>query len=233
MRKALAGFFALALCSAAPAFAQDAPPAIPTPTPVVEPVTEARVPNFLGATGLLYAPSAYTQGNRVVTPYIAGNSDFFGGGVVGGIGDRFEVGLSVLDFDNNLGGDTEFFLNAKFNFLRETDKYPALAAGVIDALDSTDQGQSWYVMASKYFTRTEIEQRFAVKGHLGFGGGLYDEEIIAGAEFFFGRNLSLMAEYVNSDFDFGARYTHRGFAATLGWFDTKHIGGQLSYTVRF
>jgi len=57
---------------------------------VVVPATEARVPNFFGATGLLQAPSAYTQGNRVVTPYLAGTNAFFGGSLLRG---EFDIAL--------------------------------------------------------------------------------------------------------------------------------------------
>lgn len=224
MRKAFAGLFALTLAlSVAPAFAQDV-------EPVVRPNTETRVPNFLGATGLLLAPSAYTQREGNAAAYIAGTSDFFGGGVTAGVGDRLELGLSVLDFDDDLGGDTEVLFNAKFALLQETSNLPQLSVGVIDAFDSLDIDPSWYVVASKYFTRTDTEQEFALKGHLGFGGGVYDEEIFAGAELFWANNVSFVAEFVNSNFNIGGRFHTNGFSATIGWFDFDSIGGQLAYT---
>lgn len=224
MRYSYVGACLLALATAGPAFAQaDA-------TTEVKPSTEARVPNFLGSTGLLLTPSAYTQGDRRISGFIGGTSDFFAGGIVGGIGSRLEVGLGGFDPD---GGDTEFLLNAKYNLLRETNKWPSISVGVIDAFDDISDDASWFVVASKYFTRSELEQRFALKGHVGFGGGVFDEEIFAGAELFFDRSLSGIAEVANSDFNFGARYTSGGFAATLALFDFDHLGGNLSYTVRF
>lgn len=217
-------FFALLLSLfSAPAFAQA------TPTTESRPATEARVPTFFGSTGLLTVPSAYTQGNRVVTPFFGGTGDFYGGGVLGGITDRFEIGAGAFSFDN----DVDVLLNAKLLLLQEKRIWPALSVGVVDALDQLDRGPGWYVVASKYFTRSELEQRFALKGHLGYGGGIFDEEPFAGAELFFNRNLSAMAEYRDGDVSLGARYTYRGWAATLAWFDLDTVGGQISYSVRF
>jgi hypothetical protein len=224
MRKAFAGLFLLTLALAAPAFAQDV-------ETVSRPNTEARVPNFLGATGLLYTPTAYTQREANGTLYLTGNSDFFGGGAVAGITDRLEVGVGILDFDDDLGGDTEILFNAKFQLLKETNQLPALSVGVVDAFDQLDLDPSWYVVASKFFTRTDTEQDFALKGHVGFGGGIYDEEIFAGAELLFANNFSVLAEYMNSDFNVGGRYHYKGWSATLGWFDFKHLGGQLAYSI--
>jgi hypothetical protein len=96
-----------------------------------------------------------------------------------------------------------------------------------------DVDPSWYVVASKYFTRRDTDADFALKGHLGFGGGIYDEEIFAGAELFFNRNLSAIAEFVNDDFNIGARWAMRGFTATIGLFDFEDLGGGIAYTARF
>jgi hypothetical protein len=198
------------------------------------PSTEARVPNFIAATGLLYAPSAYTVGDRGASAYAAGNASFFGGGAVIGITDRFELGLGVLDLDSDLGGDTQFLLNAKFNILAEKNQWPGLSVGVIDALDEFDGGVSWYVVASKYFTRADTDQRFALKGHLGYGGGtFFDEDLFAGAELFFRPNFSAMAEFVNDNFNVGGRLHWKAFTATVALFDFSDLGGQITYNVRF
>jgi hypothetical protein len=225
MRKACAGLLALALTAlGGPAMAQN-------PAPVDRPVTTARTPNFLGASGLLFAPSAYAETEGNWTAFIYGHENFVDGGLrTGLIRDQLEVGFTVIGFD---GGDTEFLGNAKWNFLRETDSRPAVAVGVIDAFDQLDVDPSFYVVASKYFTRSEIEQRFALKGHVGWGMGIFDDEFFAGAELFFDRNLSAMVEFVNDDFNIGARYTHRGFAFTIGLFDWDDFGGGVAYTARF
>jgi hypothetical protein len=223
MRKVIVGVFLLAL-AAVPAFAQtDA-------TPVKAPVTEARTPNFLGATGLLFAPSAYVQSDRDASVYFNGGNGLIDGGAVAGIGNRFEVGVTGFHIE---GGETNALVNAKFNFLQEKKSMPAISAGIIDGFNALRGDHSWYVVASKYFTRGDTDQRFSLKGHLGYGGGLFDDEIFAGAELFFDRNLSAMAEFVNDDFNIGARYTYRGFTGTVGLFDFDRIGGGVSYTAHF
>jgi len=221
MRKAIAGLFALTLVTAVPAFAQDV-------ETVARPNTEARTPNFLGSTGLLFAPSAYTQARESGALAIAGNSDFIGGSAVAGIIDRLEVGVGVVDFDN---ASTEVLINAKYNLLKETDSLPAFSVGVVDAADQLDIDPSWFVVASKFFTRADTEQDFALKGHIGFGGGIYDEEIFAGAELFWKNDLSFLAELVNSDINIGGRYHYKGWTATVALFDFDSLGGQLAYHV--
>jgi len=223
------------LALAGPAFAQaDPAPGAPAGTTIVAPSTEARVPNFLGSTGLLAIPSAYVQGRDSASLFIYGTSQFVNGGVLAGIANRLEVGLGILGSTNGFGRDDVNFLgNAKLNLLAETRNLPAISVGVIDAFNRLDTGPSWFVVGSKYFTRTEVEQRFALKGHIGFGGGIYDEEPFFGAELFFTPNLSAMAEYLNGDINLGGRYSYRGFAATVGLFDFGRLGGGLSYTATF
>jgi hypothetical protein len=227
VRLALSSLCALALFGAAPAFAQD------NPTPVEAPSTEARSPNFLGLTGLLYTPSAYVQGNRDASAFFFAHSDFFGGGALVGLGDRAEIGVSIFKTDSTFGDDVDVLLNGKFQLLKETDKLPAFSVGVADAFDSLDIGTSWYLVASKYFTRRQTDQPFALKGHVGYGGGIYDEEIFAGADLFFNRSMGLMAELVNGRFNVGARWQSGGFAATVGLFNFSRIGAGLSYTAHF
>lgn len=232
MHKALASLCVLTLAVlASPAHAQAPAPAGAGKT-VEAPATTARTPNFFGATGLLYAPSAYVQGDRTITPFINGNRDFVSGGALAGIGNRFEVGVSVLG-EQNFGDDTDILANAKFQLLREKKSIPAVAVGVTDAFDQLGVDPSWYVVASKYFTRSEIEQRFALKGTVGFGGGIYNDEPFGGLELFFDRNLSAMAEVTNGDINIGGRYTYKGWAATLGLFDLSHFGGGLAYSLTF
>lgn len=226
---------ALSLCALALALAFPAAPAVAQDVEEEStvPATESRIPNFLGTTGLLNIPSAYTPGDRGASAFIAGTSGFFGGGATVGITDRFEIGFGVLDFDDDLGGDTEFLLNLKANLLQERENVPAISVGVIDVTDSLDADVSWYVVASKYFTRASTDTPFALKGHLGYGGGIYDDEIFAGAELFFQPYLSLLAEYQNDDFNVGGRFHWNAFSATLALFDLSKIGGQITYSIRW
>lgn len=224
MNKAYMAAALLTMAVAAPGFAQDI-------EPIERPASEDRTPNFVGATGLLLLPSAYVQERSAVSAFIYGSDNFITGGAVAGVLDKLEIGGTVLDPD---GGSTEFLLNGKFQLIREEGSTPAIAVGVVDVLDELGGDPSWYVVASKYFTRAQTEQRFAVKGHLGFGGGsLYDEEIFAGAELVLDQRWSGIAEYVNSDFNVGVRFAKEGFAATLALFDLDDFGGGVSYSFRF
>jgi exopolysaccharide biosynthesis protein YbjH len=237
MRMVSAGLFVLLLAAAGPAFAGS------ETEPEERPVTEARVPSFFGPTGLFLAPSAYVQRTGEVSPHVYATSDFVGGGVVGGIADRFEVGVSIFDLDNGFkhgkkhhGGDDDdltFLPHGKFNFLSETDSRPAVSVGALDWLGELDDDPSWYLVASKYFTRHETDQDFALKGHVGFGGGIYGEEPFGGAELFWGQHISAMAEYVDGDVNLGGRFYYNGFAATIGWFDFDEVGGGVSYSFQF
>lgn len=218
------------LGTSSPVFAQ--PASAPTED-------RTRFPNFLGATGLLYIPSAYTLGDREWAGHFHANSDFHGGGILTGITDRFELGLTFLDTQDDTNrsffdeGDTQVLANGKFNLLTETRSRPAFAVGVIDAFQELKSDPSWYVVASKYFTRGDTDQRFALIGHLGYGDGIYNDDFFAGAELLFNRNMSAMAEYQDGKFNVGVRARYRGFAATVGLFDTKQFGGGISYTVQF
>ncbi len=226
MRKAFALFLASFLF-AAPAFAGD------EVDEEARPASESRIANVFGASGLITIPSAYSQRDGTATAYFTGNGDFIGGGVLGGWGaDRlgFEAGVSVLDFDN---ASTEVLGNLKLTFLQETDTIPALAVGVIDVADSLDIGQSWYVVASKYFTRQDTDQDFALKGHFGFGGGIYDEEVFGGAELFFGPNLSGLVDVANGEVNVGGRYQSGAFNVMLYLVDLDRFGGSLNYAIRF
>ncbi len=228
MRKACAGLMILALAAfAIPAHAADV-------QDVQRPSTEARVPNFLGSTGLLELPSAYVQPNRQVSAFVGGTNKFVIGGVIGGIADRLEVGVGVAGGNGgDFGSDVNVLVNAKYQVLREKRNLPAIAVGVVDAADQLGLDPSWYVVASKYFTKSEIEQRFALKGHVGYGGGLYGDSPFGGAELFFDRHLSAMAEYRDGDINVGGRYTYKAFTATIALFDLNSIGGEVAYSFRF
>src|SRR4051794_9327560 len=110
MRRSILGL-CLALLAAVPASAG------PALTPAASSAATARVPNFLGSTGLMYAPSAYVQGNRDGSVFLAGSGDFFAFGALVGITDRFELGIGGLDPDH---GSTDVLLNAKLQVLKES-----------------------------------------------------------------------------------------------------------------
>jgi hypothetical protein len=205
---------------------------------VPRPTGEARVPNFLGATGLLLVPSAYLQKDRQLSAHVGGTSDFLGGGAVLGFANRLEIGVAGVDADAGVaGGESGILANAKLGVLQETLTMPALSVGVIDAFDALDRDASWYVVASKYvigyFVQGLTGQQIAAKLHLGYGGGLYDQEIFAGAELFLRGPLSGMAEVANGEVNLGGRYHARHWTATVALFDFDQIGGEVVYTMAF
>src|SRR5947208_3357658 len=71
----------------------------------------------------------------------------------------------------------------------------------------------------------------ALKLHLGYGGGIYGRELLAGTELFVADNVSAMAEYAHGDVNVGGRFHARHFSATVGLFDFRHVGGGIGYTV--
>jgi len=218
----------LILGSAAPALAQ--------PDAFARPNAEARAPNFLGATGLLLAPSAHVQRDREVSIVAAGNARFVAGGAVVGVGNRMELGAAVLDSgDEFAAGETELLANARLNLFPETLIRPAFSVGVSDALDALDLGPGWYLVTSKtiipYFVRAVAGREAALKLHLGYGGGIYDEEPFAGLELFGPGSLSGMAEVVHGRVNLGARFFRRGLCVTAGLFALDHGGGSISYSL--
>ena len=218
---------ALALCCAAPAHAQ---PSLLT--------GGSATPNFLGTTGLLLTPSAYTVGDRGISGHAYAHSDFQSYGLQVGITSRFEIGAAFLDRDE--GRDDGILANAKFNLLRESFVLPAISVGVTDAFDELNVDPSWYLVASKDLSRTIPLGLFPIRAHLGFGGGVYDDELFAGLEMNLGTpfsalpivrpTFSAMAEYQNGNVNLGLRGRFHGFSATVGLFDFSEIGGGISYT---
>lgn len=230
LRKALAALAVMAGLLAVPAHAQDERPSLLG--------GGSAVPNFFGATGLLTTPTAYTVGDKGVSAHAYFGDDANSYGFLVGPFNRLEIGGTFLDFDGGL--DEEFIVNAKFSLLQENFALPGVAVGVIDAFDELNADPSWYVVASKDLSRTIPLGLIQWKLNLGYGGGIYDDEIFAGAEFNIGTPLdvipvtrptfSFLAEYANDDVNLGLRGRWRGFAATVGFLDFDDVFGGVSYT---
>jgi hypothetical protein len=209
--------------------------------PVPLPPGGAAVPNFLGTTGLLYTPSAYTVGQRGISGHFHVHPDYRSYGFLFGPSDRIEAGLTLLDADSGFmgGSGTQLLANAKLSLLKESAFIPGIAVGVTDAFDSLDQGVGWYAVASKDLSRTIPLHLLDLQAHLGYGGGLFDQEVFAGLELHIGTPLdavpvlhprfSAMAELRRGEVDLGVRARWRGFAATVALFDLKQIGFGFSY----
>lgn len=197
-------------------------------------------PNFLGVSGLLNTPSAYTVGSNQAGAYFSATPDYTAGGVLAGIGNRFEVGVTVLGFDTSGRSDTNVLANAKFALLREKGPLPAVAVGVTDAFDSLNIDPSWYLVASKDLTKILGVTGLPLRVHAGYGGGLYNDRPFFGAELGLGTPLDLLpvthphfsaiAEYQDEDVNLGLRGSWKGLSGTVSLFDFDRVGFALSYT---
>ncbi len=195
---------------------------------------------FLGNTGLLYAPTSATVGNRMVEAHAYFHDDFNAYGALLGITDRFEIGLNYMSFNSDCACDDDaFLLNLKYRVVQETLGTPAVAVGVVDLLDELDVDPSWFAVASKSFPKF-LPVAGGVRVHFGYGGGLYDDKVFGGFEIGLGTPLdalpskvrpkfSFMGEVVASNFNIGVRGSWSGFAATIALFDGDQFGGGLSY----
>src|SRR6266542_358320 len=112
MRKTAVLCLTLALAPTSPARAQRSVSA--------RPIEEARVPNFLGTTGLLLIPSAYLQRDRQLSAVGGGSGDFVAGGVLAGWRNRLELGAVGLDPDTAFDGGARLVANAKLGLFQET-----------------------------------------------------------------------------------------------------------------
>jgi hypothetical protein len=232
MRIACAAMLLAGLLAAAPAHAQDGPSILPA--------GGTGTPNFLGITGLLTAPYAGTLGNRAIGGHVHVHEDFRTFGALAGIGDRFELGLTWADLDSSLGGGDGLLVNAKADVLKESMVMPGLSVGAVDIFDELDVDTSWFVVASKRIPRILGLLGFSL--HLGYGGGVYSDDVFAGAEINLGTPLdalpishptfSLMGEYVNDRFNIGLRGKWRGLGVTVGVFDWDDFGGGISYSIK-
>jgi hypothetical protein len=200
------------------------------------PAGENRVPNFLGATGLLLIPSAYLQHDRQLSAFVAGISDSIAGGVAAGVRNRLELSVAGADMEEFAHGQSGVLANAKLSLVKETLMLPALSVGVVDVFDTLEPQPSWYLVASKYVIRYFVQglsgQDLALKLHMGFGGGIYDTKLFLGTELFFRGPLAGMAEYANGELNLGGRYSAGHWSATLGLFDLRHVGGGIVFTAR-
>jgi hypothetical protein len=104
---------------------------------------------------------------------------------------------------------------------------------VVDIADSIDL--SIYGVISKGFGRVALggTTGAGIRAHLGYGTGLFTDNIFGGAELLFTDKLSVMAEYDGSDVNFNGRFVlGRGVHADLGLLDGD-IGGGLAYVAGF
>lgn len=197
-------------------------------------------PSFLGGTGLLLTPSAYTVGDRGGTVFAYGSSRFSSFGVVVGPHERLELGATFLDFRAGACCGDKWIGSAKALLVKEKAFLPAFSVGVTDFTDEIGLDPGWYVVASKDLSTLTPFRSVPLRAHVGFGDGIFNLEPFAGLELDLGRpvaapvvggpRFSGIAEYINRDVNLGLRGRYRGFSATVSLFDFSRIGGGIAYT---
>lgn len=195
------------------------------------PVGEAHVPNILGVTGLIQLPSAYLERDRHISFFLHSSNGPIGGAILG-VANRVEIGVREEKVRGRAG---RFLTSAKISLLREQLILPAVSVGVVDAFGGDSPAAGGYVVVSKYvipyFLDALIGRSFALKFHVGYGGGVLGRKPFAGAELFPTEHLSGMAEIVNGRANLGVRYFQRGFSATVGLLGADHTVGSISFGV--
>lgn len=127
-----------------------------------------------------------------------------------GIGGRLEVGADVYDI-KSIYSPAPVYYNAKYLLLKETAKYPALAAGTM--LIGNNVSASYYIVGCKSFKQTRL--------HLGAQTKNNDTWALIGSDYALGHGLSLLADWQTGD----GRYQ----AYSIYWQTTPSIGLTLYY----
>jgi len=191
----------------------------------------AAAPSYLGPTGLIFTPTAGVAPMRSWSAHGHGTKDLTLWGVDFGLTDAIEVGATLLDPSP---GGTRVFGNGKWQVTKEKGtSSPAIAIGVIDVADSIDT--SVYGVISKGFGRVALGSRTGIglRASVGYGTGLFDDNIFGGAELLWTDKLTLMGEYDGRDINVNARLMiGRGVHADLGLLDGR-FGGGLAYSAGF
>lgn len=176
-------------------------------------------PSLNGFTGLLATPTAETLDERDYSIGVNSSEvedwDDFNYYANFGLGEETEVGLVLFRTDRDNAVETEAFhlqrsedetyIHVKRALSVEGDG-PRIAAGVFDLTDEVET--TVYVVASWEQGRTVgtfrgDEVRF-LNLHVGVAAGMF-EDFFAGAELTFGPRVEILAEFIEDDFNVGAR----------------------------
>lgn len=193
--------------------------------PVTAQLTSAPSDDLLNAhISTLYGPTGLakvaTAGNVDPGSVEVGTSygDQFSATANYGLLESLEVGVGVMDRP----GDSDAVLaNAKVSLVPSNLKGFVLGLGILDAFDQADR--TVYAIASlDLITPSETRKWSGLRGHLGYGTGLYNKTIIGGAEAFLSRKVSVIGEYDGEDANVGVRFVHnKAVRLELGYQDSK------------
>lgn len=167
---------------------------------------------------------------------VLGGEDLSSVGVLYGLADKLEVGVSFL---NNSSSEVGF--SAKYQLLPETASAPAILVG--GTVNGIEEDSSFYLAVSKNITSfaSEVADHPSRPLRLtaGFGSGLFDG-FFAGLDWTLESKLSLMAEFINEGFDndsqvnAGIRYAATdNIRLDLATIDFKDLAFGATFTTRF
>jgi hypothetical protein len=185
-------------------------------------------PSLFGPTGLIFTPTTESLPMRSYNLHFHATDNLRSYGMNLGITNALEVGLTLLDPDNS---STDTIVNGKYRFSGESLLSPSFTIGVVDALDAIDL--SVYGVLGKGFGRVGGSSGAGLRAYVGFGTGLFDENIFAGAELLISK-LTIMGEYDGDNVNFGARFgVGQGVQIEAGLLDTEDFEAAISYTAGF
>ncbi len=209
----------------------------------------AAEPSLNGFTGLLATPTADALDDGAYNLGLNSSEvedwDDFSYYANFGLGDETEVGVLLFRTDEDnintsvapqsvRGRRDETFLHIK-RALAEEDGGPRIAAGIFDLSDEIET--TVYVVGSWEQGRVvgQIEGREVrfVNLHAGFAAGLWDD-FFAGAQLLFGPDVQVMGEFVEDDFNLGARFSPApSFNVDFGFMDVEDLAINVSYNRDF
>ncbi len=188
--------------------------------------------SYYGYTGLIFTPTAEAlslgQANAIGV-FVNGDNDtdttFVGGNI--GITKSLEVGAAWLDSDP---GDSEVIVNAKWQFLAESELNPAFAIGFADITNEIDSTP--YAVMTKSINLMSTSLRNP-KISIGVGNGILDG-FFAGASAFLGDRTELMVEYDTENFNVGARFNlTENLKINAALLDGDDFAAGLSFKIGF
>ncbi len=196
-------------------------------------VARSAYSTVFGPTGLIAVPTAATvaQDELVIGVTMGDNFSNLSGNW--GITRDIEVGATYFNPD---GGDDKLIGNAKVMIVPSNFRNFTIGIGIIDAFDAFSSDPSIYVMGSAWLTPGRTLQRndaIGLRVHAGVGTGMFDEELIGGAEVIVNNNWAIVGEWDSNNVNGAIRYVHDdSFRAQMGFFNKDLFFG-ISYGLRF
>lgn len=190
-------------------------------------VPAAAAPNWLGQTGLLRTPTADALNSgdwNASFHYITDVASVAAANV--GLARGLEVGGVWYDQQNRRF--SRFAASAKYRLISETPKGVGVAVGWWDV--SNQVNSTLYGVVSKTLTQVSGHP---LRGHIGYGGGVYRNNVFAGADLPLVPNLLAMLEYDGSDFNGGVRWGLPSGIRVDAGFVRQQLGIGASFNARF